>query len=46
MHRIYSSGEIIITESSPHHYLVRLVAYLLILWAIIEKNLPSDKGKR
>ncbi len=46
VHRIYSSGEIMISESSPHHYLVRLVAYLLILWAIIEKNLPPDKGKR
>ena len=46
VHRVYSSGEAIVSESSPHHYLVRLAAYLLILWAIIEKNLPRDKDKR
>lgn len=44
-HRVYSSGEAFISEDSPHHYLVRLAAYLLILWAIIEKNLPRDKGR-
>lgn len=27
-------------EGSPWHYMVRLVAYLLIIWAIIEKNRP------
>lgn len=27
-------------EGSPGHYTVRLVAYLLIIWAIIEKNRP------
>ncbi len=27
-------------EGSPWHYGVRLVAYLLILWAIVEKNRP------
>ena len=46
LHRVYSSGESAMSESSPHHYLIRLVAYLLILWAIFEKNFPRDKGKR
>jgi hypothetical protein len=29
------------TEESTLYYLVRLVTYLLILWAIIEKNMGS-----
>jgi hypothetical protein len=45
LHRIYSSGEANTSESSPHHYLIRLVAYLLILWAIYEKNFPREKDK-
>lgn len=45
-HRTYSISEAVVSESSPHHYLLRLAAYLLILWAIVEKNLPRDKGKR
>lgn len=44
MHRLYASDETL-GEDLPHHYLVRLVAYLLILWAIYEKNFPRDKGK-
>lgn len=33
------------SESSPLHYLVRLLAYALILWAIWEKNRPPpDPG--
>ena len=44
MHRIYASNEAL-GDDSPHHYLVRLVSYLLILWAIYEKNFPRDKGK-
>ena len=33
-------------EDSPLHYLIRLLAYGLILWAILEKNLPQkDKGR-
>lgn len=43
-HRLYAGYENL-GEASPHHYLVRLVAYLLILWAIYEKNFPRDKGK-
>ncbi len=46
VHRLYASGVMATSEDTPHHYLARLVAYLLILWAIIEKNLPRDKGKR
>lgn len=30
-------------EGSPGHYLVRLAAYLLIVWAIIEKNRPRHR---
>jgi hypothetical protein len=39
VHRLYSavSND---GEDSPLHYLVRLVAYGLIIWAILEKNLP------
>jgi hypothetical protein len=43
--RIYTSSLAFGSESMPHHYLLRLLAYLLILWAIIEKNLPRDKDK-
>jgi hypothetical protein len=32
-------------EDSPAYYLIRLVAYSLILLAILEKNKPRDKGK-
>ena len=31
------------SETSPLHYLIRLLAYLLIFWAIVEKNLPRAK---
>lgn len=44
MHRIYASDETL-GEDTPTHYLVRLAAYLLILWAIYEKNFPRDRGK-
>ena len=30
-------------EGSPGHYGVRLVAYLLIVWAIAEKNRPPRR---
>jgi hypothetical protein len=46
LHRVYSSSQETISESSPLHYLLRLASYLLILWAIYEKNFPRDKGKR
>lgn len=45
LHRLYASSAEALSENSPNHYLVRLVAYLLILWAIYEKNFPRDKGK-
>jgi hypothetical protein len=45
LHRVYvvmSDGG---GEDSPLHYLIRLLAYGLILWAILEKNLPrKDRG--
>ena len=38
-------------EENPLHYLVRLLAYGLILWAVLEKNLPlrrpgADKARQ
>jgi hypothetical protein len=44
-HRIYSALMFEDSEDSPLHYLVRLLAYLLILWAILEKNWPR-RGRR
>lgn len=43
LHRIYTALRMEHSESSPVHYLIRLAAYSLILWAIIEKNLPPRK---
>ena len=40
-HRVYTALQVETGEASPVHYLIRLAAYSLILWAIIEKNLPS-----
>lgn len=40
LHRIYTALQLESSESSPVHYLIRLFAYALILWAIVEKNLP------
>lgn len=45
-HRIYSSIARSMNEESALHYLIRLVAYGLILWAIFEKNWPRGKAKR
>ncbi|MCC6070895.1 DUF5985 family protein [Massilia sp. GCM10020059] len=45
-HRIYSSVAQSMNEESALHYLIRLVAYGLILWAIFEKNWPRGKAKR
>ncbi len=45
VHRIYSAILNEAGEDSPLHYLIRLAAYGLILWAILEKNLPR-KDKR
>lgn len=45
IHRVYAalptvSGH----EDAPLHYLMRLLAYLLILWAVFEKNWPRRKS--
>ena len=40
LHRLYSGLNDAGGEDSPLHYLIRLLAYGLILWAILEKNLP------
>jgi uncharacterized membrane protein HdeD (DUF308 family) len=45
VHRIATTLAYDEHEDSPLHYLVRLLAYGLILWAILEKNLPSRKSK-
>lgn len=45
LHRVYASFDLSSSEDTPHHYLVRLLAYLLILWAIVEKNWPRNKDK-
>lgn len=44
LHRLYSALHDAGAEDSPLHYLIRLLAYGLILWAILEKNLP--RGER
>lgn len=31
------------SEDGPQYYLIRLIAYGLILYAIIDKNRPTDK---
>ena len=40
LHRFYVGYTPTDSESSPLHYLVRLLAYALILWAIWGKNRP------
>ncbi len=46
LHRIYSAVLNETGEDSPLHYLVRLLAYGMILWAILEKNLPSRDRRK
>jgi uncharacterized membrane protein HdeD (DUF308 family) len=43
VHRVYSALSYQENEDSPLHYLIRLLAYGLIIWAILEKNLPARK---
>jgi uncharacterized membrane protein YoaK (UPF0700 family) len=43
-HRLYASFGKMEGEDAPMHYLIRLLAYGLILWAILEKNLPRAKA--
>jgi uncharacterized membrane protein HdeD (DUF308 family) len=45
-HRLVSTLTYNDNEDSPLHYLVRLLAYGLILWAIMEKNLPVRGARR
>lgn len=40
LHRVYAVLRDHGGEDSPLHYLIRLAAYGLIIWAILEKNLP------
>lgn len=46
LHRVYWALNDGGGEDSPLHYLIRLLAYGLILWAIVEKNLPSRGSPR
>ena len=46
LHRVYSAVLNETGEDSPLHYLIRLLAYGLILWAILEKNLPQKSRRR
>lgn len=46
VHRLYSALHDAGGEDSPLHYLIRLLAYGLILWAILEKNLPKAKARK
>jgi hypothetical protein len=43
VHRIYAVMRIAEGEDTPTHYLIRLLAYGLIIWAILEKNLPPKR---
>jgi hypothetical protein len=42
-HRVYAALSYQDNEDAPLHYLIRLLAYGLILWAILEKNLPRRR---
>ena len=44
-HRVYATLGQSLHEDSPLHYLIRLLAYALILWAIAEKNWPRRGDK-
>ena len=46
LHRVYAVMRDNGGEDSPLHYLIRLLAYGLILWAILEKNLPRKPRDR
>ncbi len=43
-HRIYAAfASNDMHEDNPFHYLIRLLAYALILWAVFDKNWPRRK---
>jgi hypothetical protein len=46
VHRLVATINLATHEDSPLHYSVRLVAYGLILWAILEKNWPRGKQRQ
>jgi hypothetical protein len=46
MHRLYAALTDANAEDSPLHYVIRLLAYGLNLWAILEKNLPRERDKK
>lgn len=46
LHRLYSALSAAGAEDAPLHYLIRLLAYGLILWAILEKNLPREGSRK
>ncbi len=43
-HRVYASLTPGMSEDSPFHFLLRLLSYCLILWAIACKNWPRKKA--
>jgi len=45
VHRLVSNFLLATHEDTPLHYLVRLLAYGLILLAILEKNWPRSKQR-
>ena len=47
-HRVYAALPMTnaLYEDTPLHYLIRLLAYALILWAVLEKNLPFRKVRQ
>jgi zinc transporter ZupT len=46
LHRVYSAVLNETGEDTPLHYLIRIAAYGLILWAILEKNLPQRERRK
>ena len=47
-HRVYTALPLIspADEEAALHYLIRLLAYALILWGVLEKNLPLRRMMR
>jgi hypothetical protein len=46
VHRLASAIVLVTHEDAPLHYLIRLLSYGLILWAILEKNWPRNKSRQ
>lgn len=46
VHRLVSGIVLATHEDAPWHYVIRLLAYGLILWAILEKNWPRSKTRQ